>query len=208
MKGTRKNKQERKRSERLPKEMISHPPSIGSYNVTHGTRLRFLANAAFAGNITYQNLLDTILWADTTTVPVDVFHTVKIRKVEAWVLPTIGSAATLEVEFSGVTAGSQGTNKIVTDTSMGIQPAHVSAAPGRESLASKWQLSSTAVAFALTCPSGSVIDVELSFKNNPGEVKAAQNVSVAATAGSLNFRGLDGAAVATTVFTPAVGPAI
>jgi len=191
-----------------PREFISHPPSIGTYAIQHGVRLRFLTNAAVAQTISYQNLLDTILMSVTALSQVDVFHAVKIRKIEVWSMPAIGAASTVEVQLSGSTAGSQGSYRIVTDTSMGVQPAHVKVSPGRMTLASMYQPSSAATAFSIIAPTGSVVDVELSFKNDPGLSVAAQNASVGATIGSIGYRGLDGLAVATTKFTPAVAPSV
>jgi hypothetical protein len=138
----------------------------------------------------------------------DVFHSVKIRKIEVWSVPAIGAASTVEVQLSGATAGSQGSYRIVTDTSMGVQPAHVKVSPGRMTLASMYQPSSAATAFSIVAPTGSVVDVELSFKNDPGLSVAAQNASVGATVGSIGYRGLDGLAVATTKFTPVVAPGV
>jgi hypothetical protein len=178
---------------------------IGSYNVIHGTRLRFVTTAAVSIQVTYQNLLDLILIATGATTVVDLFHAVRIRKVRVWAVPVIGNAATVEVQFSGQTAGSAGNWKVVTDTSMGIEPAYVSASPGARSLASLFQQSGAAIAFALVCPSGSVVDVDLSFKNDPGLSVAAQNPAVGATAGALFYRGLDGLALAASKFTAVAG---
>jgi len=188
---------------------ITHPPSLGNFEIVHSTRLRFVTNAAqLEQPITYQNLLDLILFLTSATAPYDVFTSVKVRAVELWAAPLLGSAVTTTVRFVGETAGSIGSLKTVTDTSMGVQPAHVKARPGANTLASMFQVSSGAVAFDLTCPTGTVVDVELSYKNLPGIAVAAQNVSVGATVGILAYRGLDGLGAATSKFTTAVLPQV
>jgi hypothetical protein len=191
-----------------PRGIIPHPPMIGSYAVIHGTRLRFVTNAAVAQTITYQNLLDLILVGQTALLANDLFHSVKIRRIQAWATPVLGTSTTIEIQMSGSTAGSVGSYKLVTDTSQGIEPAYVSATPVRMTLASMYQQSSAATAFSIIGPSGMVVDLDLSFKNDPGLSVAAQNATVGATIGAVAYRGMDGLAAAATKFVPAVLPSI
>lgn len=164
--------------------------------------MRFVTNAAFSGNVTFQNLLDMYLVAATATTVFDVFQTVKIRRVRVWALPILGQATSVSVEYAGVTAGVAGDQAFHTDTSMGIQPAHVDARPSAKSLASNYQVSSTAVAVGLNIPSGSVIDFEVSYRGHLVSAIAAQNASVGAVAGAFYLRGADGLAAATSKFVP------
>jgi len=183
---------------------VTHPPKIPQMNVAHGVRMRFICAAAAAqANITYQNLLDTFLIVTSATVAYDLFQSVRLRAVEIWATPILGQATTTQVVFVGSSASDDGSSKIVTDTSMGIQPAHIRATPGRLSPQALWQnAASASVAFQITCPAGSVIDLELSFKNRFGAVVAAQNAVVGGATGSVVNRGFDGLAIATTKFTP------
>lgn len=165
--------------------------------------LRFRATAAFILGITFQNLLDTLLVATTAVAGTDLFQTVRVRRVRLWGMPAIGAASTCSVEFSGVVAGIVGDQAIHTDTSMGVQPAHVDARPNLRSLASDFQVSSAAVAFTISGPAGSVVDVDLSFRSQYGVVNSAvQNALVGATAGIQYLRGLDGLATATSNYVP------
>jgi hypothetical protein len=186
--------------------MISHPPQINSYEIRHGTRLRFTLNAAFAGNITWENLLDTILLQYSAVGASTVFHLVKVRRVHVWAESIVGSSTLVQVIFPQGAVGMTGDLKIHTDSSMGVQPAHLSVRPSRDSLASKYQSWSANTAFSLTAPLGAVVDVELSFVNQPGLNVNALNATVAATAGSIGYRGLDGLAKATSAFTPVATP--
>jgi hypothetical protein len=189
--------------------LLSHPPQVNGLELRHSTTMRFITNAAFTGNITFQNLLDTYCFATSTTAVANVFQTVKVRRVQLWAVPALGTATSVSLEYSGITAGATGDQGLHTDTSMGIQPAHVVARPNVKSLASNYQLNSAAFAFALTVPTGTVVDVELSFRGQLGTASTAcQNAAVAATASAFYLRGLDGLAAATTKFTPEFGFAI
>jgi hypothetical protein len=185
--------------------MISHPPPINKYEIRHNTRLRFVTNAAVSLGITFQNLLDLILFATGATTVFDVFTAVKVRAVEVWTVPALGTATTATVIFNGTSAALISDQSIHTDTSMGIEPAHVIARPEPRSLAANYQESSgSSAAFVLIAPTGSVVDVELSFVGVFVSGTAAQNAAVGATAGDTYLRGLDGLATATTKMPPAL----
>jgi hypothetical protein len=181
---------------------ISHPPQVPQLNIAHAVRMRFVAGSAANQNVSYQNLLDTFLVASGATAVWDVFQAVRIRAVEAWAVPVIGNASTIEVQFLGNVAGQYGKPQVWTDTSMGVQPAHVRAVPSRQSTLALWQQSSADIAFNIQCPAGTVVDLELSFIGRFGVPTAAQNVLAATSAGAFYVRGFDGLAIATTKFVP------
>lgn len=183
--------------------MVSHPPQINGLELRHSATLRFRVTAAVSNfDITFNNLMDTILVATTATAGTRMFQAVKIRRVRVWGMPAVGAASSVALEFSSVTTGVIGDQQIHTDTSMGVQPAHVDARPSSRSLAYDYQLGSTAIAFNLSCPAGSVIDVELSFRSQYVANNGGTLALVAATAGSQYLRGLDGLATATSNFVP------
>jgi hypothetical protein len=188
--------------------MIPHPPQIHEYAVRHGTRLRFVCNAAFNAGITFQNLLDTMLVATSAIVGYDQFFAVKIRGVEVWATPALGTAVDVSVIFDAAVVGQIGDQRLHTDTSMGIEPAHVKCKPSPKSLASDFQLSTANIAMFLSCPAGAVVDVELTFvQSAAAQSVEALNALVGATVGAPYWRGLDGVAAATSKFTP-VAPAV
>lgn len=167
--------------------------------------MRFQTNAAASANITFQNILDTVLVATGATAGSDLFEAVRINSIEAWAASVTGAPTTVEVVFSGATVGAAGDQKLHTDTSMGIEPAHVKARPDPLTQAGQFQPSSADIAMQLDVPSGTVIDLSLTFRQPVlGTAVSSQNVLVAATAGVVYYRGLDGKATATTVF-PVVG---
>jgi len=183
--------------------MVSHPPQIPSLQVKHSTLLRFVANTAVSQDITVADLLDLILFATSATAVYDLFTAVKIRYVEVWSLPAIGTANTVTVEFDGGNLGVLGDRRTHTDTSMGIQPAHVLAKPSGRSQASQYQSTTSDPIFFLQCPAGSVVDLALTFNGDFVDPVLAQHVAVAASTGAVYLRGLDGLAAASTKLPPA-----
>jgi hypothetical protein len=185
--------------------IIPRPPTIQGLQLVHRKRLRFVTNSSFSGNITYANLLDTILFAATTTQSYDAFFAVRIKAIECWAAPAQGTSSSVTVQFIGTTsAGSPGDYRVWNDTSMGVEPAHVRAVPAARSNACLFQTSSSDIAFAITVPTACVVDLDAEFIGSFGQAQAAANVSVAATVGATYLRGLDGSAKAGTVFVPSV----
>jgi hypothetical protein len=185
--------------------MIPHPPPIQSFGITHSTKLRFIATAAFAQTtVTFQNLMDLINIALTTVTAAQLFFRTRVRKVEMWANPALRTAVSVQCEFLGSVVGDQGDTKIHTDTSMGIEPAHVVARPAARSGLALFNGSSAQSAFVLTGPAGTVIDVELTYRGAPGMFTATQNAPVGAVAGAWYYRGLDGLAIGATNFVPVI----
>jgi hypothetical protein len=197
-----KQKSSRKGLRRRPKAVqmgIAHPPPIRDYAIQHSRRMRFVANAAYTGTLTYQNLLDTLLVATSAVAGSCLFTAVRIRYVELYAVPILGQAATVQLVFDGQTVGAAGDQRVITDTSMGIEPAHLKGRPQARSGASLFQVSSATAAFYLSIPAGTVVDVGLDFKQALlGGTVACQNALVGATPGAQYLRGLDGLAIATT----------
>jgi len=153
---------------------------------------------------TFQNLLDSINIVASAVTAFDLFDQVRVNFVEIWAAPVQGNAPQqVALEYSGATVGVAGDGRLYSDSSMGIEPAHVRAAPSRLSQAGLWQASSTGVAFQLTAPIASIIDVDLSFRTVQSDAPVAvQNVPAGATPGQLYYRGLDGLAIAATQLPP------
>jgi hypothetical protein len=186
--------------------VIPRPGPIASYEIVRSKLLRFVCNSSFGGNITFQNLLDCILFTTTATVPYDLFYMVRMKKITIWCLGALGTAETVQVVFDGTTAGSQGDRVLHSSTSMGIEPAFLSCGPKKDTLSANFQISSTANCFQLIVPVGAVIDLMCDYKSDSlGNATAAQNVSVGSDVGCIAYRGLDGLAQATSKFSPPNG---
>jgi len=207
MSGKRGAKNRRNNSrESKDSQVISHPPQIRTYNIVHSQRMRFTVQGSlFNDDITFYDLLDTICFSTTAIQLYHVFSSVKVRAVEVWAAPVQGGAPnTVSVQFTGASAGAAGDQQLYTDTSMGIEPAHVFAHPNVKSQASQFQLSVVETAFHLVAPVGAVVDVELTFKQDFAAPLVAQNASVGAAVGAIYLRGLDGLAASTTKLPPAL----
>ncbi len=165
--------------------------------------MRFrLASNQVQTAITFANLLDTVVLADTAVSAFDLFDQVRINFVEIWAVPAIGTTAEVALEWGGQGPGATGDGRIVSDSSMGLEPAHFRSAPSRTSQASQWQ-AGVGTAFIVSAPQSAIVDVNCSFRTvqNLPPVAAAAAL-VAATAGELYYRGLDGLAIAGTQFVP------
>jgi len=201
------NKKSRNGNRRPPRggaTIIPRPQQINGYEVNHKVRMRFTTNAAVSQVITFQNLCDTILMVTSATAGYQLFRTVRVRRVRCWAIPTLGQSVSVTVIFNSDSIGSFGDRKVHQDSSMGIEPAYVSCSPALKSLACDFQGGNqTNDAFFIECPTGSVIDVDLSFRGDAlgAAPNVAQNALVAATVGTVGYRGLDGLAKATTLFT-------
>jgi len=182
---------------------IMHPPPIHP-ELTYKHRLRFTCLTAGSQVVTAQNLLDCLLVSSTATAAWDLFDVVKIREVEMWAISAgTPSPTSVLLEFPGQSGAVAGDGRNYSDTSMGIQPAHIRARPERLSGAAQWQASSSFAMFeVLNCSVGTVIDVSCSFRNIEVPPVAAQNATVGAVPGQWYFRGMDGLATGTTKFPP------
>lgn len=210
MNGKSKSKQSgpRRRQRRgAAQDLVPHPPPFQAAFVV-GKVLRFKASSALSGlAITQTNLLDLLCMADTTTTAQRLMSSALLRKVEIWgPMASDLSPVTVSVEFPTDAANAIGaSNALKSDTSMGAtRCAYVGFKPRPGSVASFWAArASSASILKLTGPTGSIVDVHLTYVLQNGEsAQAVANALVAATVGVVYCRGLDGVAAATTVLPP------
>jgi len=205
----------------VPKGTI---PKQVSDQLSTGFTLRYITTGiggAAQTNVTWQNLLDSWMIATSPTTAYQLFDFVKVKRVIIRALTTAAPngnlAASVGVEFPGLSVGRQGGGKQASDSNIGTnRPAVVVLRPDRGSQAAQWQSSSTDIAFTLRATDynaaviiGALIDVEVAFKNS-GDVSPAAISSAAAgmSTGNLYFGGVDGGRLAATwarsVFIPRV----
>lgn len=192
-----------------------------------GITLRFITTGtggSASTTITFTNLLDAWCVATSATAAYQLFDFVKVRRVTVRGVASqqngaaaVGGPCTVGVEFPGLVVGTQAGGKQASQTEIGsAEIACVSLAPDRMSAAAQWQASTSNVAFVLRAVdysgaimTGSVIDVQLSYKNSADVNPASVTSAVAgATTGSIYFRGIDGAAPAATWARSAFVPRI
>lgn len=196
-------KQSKKQKQNGQRMVLYHPPPLRDHSIKWSTRLRFNTIAAIVANpITENNIMNTVIFAATAVAGFQVFTAARIKFVELWSLPAAGVAPqTVTVSFSGVGVGD---NFISSDTSMGIEPAHVKCKPRKLSAAALFFGSSANVLLALSTPAGTIIDIGIEFVYQWTTAAAATNPLVGATPGAIYLRGLDGAAAAATNY-PSIG---
>lgn len=141
-----------------------NPPQISS-NVRMSHRFRFISSGAVSG-ITFTS--DSLLGAAggigtvTNSTIALCYESVRLKKIEVWAPPASqGAAATVSVEWLGQNSPSIE----ISDTTLSVsQNAHIVGSPPRTSLASFWQVvGSPQNLFVLTCPTGSVVDIEADY---------------------------------------------
>ncbi len=186
--------------------IAEHPPQIPIYQLNWSGTLRF-TTTALQNNfvVTYPMLLNTIVVALTATTSATVFELVKIRKVSMWTTSSgLGSPISISLQFSNDTNTDTGDFAFHQDTSIGVKPAYVSGKPSA-SVQKYWRDNSSGDAFTIYCPLGTIIDVELQFREKVGSVLGGLSALVGATPGVTYYRGLDGVAIASSSIIPAGG---
>jgi hypothetical protein len=203
-------KNKKNKNKQVYQEPFQHPRQLPNYGLSHRMRMRFLVgNTLTAQQITWVNLIDTIGFVANATGLYNIFRAVKLNFVEIWDTSALGAASSLAILFNESDTNLSGDQKMITDISMGVVPAHIKCKPPKSSLSKEWHIGAgpnTTNAFALWTSASAVVDVDLSFRSGTtGTVNGAQNACVGGTVGAVAFRGLDGLAVATTKFICPIG---
>lgn len=192
-----------------------------------GITLRFITTGtggSASTTVTFTNLLDAWCVATSATAAYQLFDFVKVRRVTVRGVASaqngaaaVGGPCTVGIEYPGLVVGTQAGGKQASQSEIGTaQIACCSLAPDRMSSAAYWQASTSNVAFVLRAVdyagnimTGSIIDVELSYKNSADVNPAAVTTAVAgATTGAIYFRGIDGSSPAATWARSAFVPRI
>jgi hypothetical protein len=175
-----------------PRRRSAIVPQISS-NVVKSHVFRFTATSAFNGNIRQEDVggaLGTIATVVNSTVTY-INETFKVRRIRIWTPPASqGASATCSVNWIG---GSFAANKEISDTSVSVSvPAHIDCKPPPQSSASFWQnVASSTALFTLACPSGSIVDLHVSYIE--GDDESVNSAAVAtAVLGHTYYLALDG----------------
>lgn len=190
---------------RAAKRSAQPPPFHASFQVEK--RLRFTATAAAAATaISCRNIGDSWLFASAANAGFQIMQAFKIKSIRVWAGPSSTLApVTVALDWSGATAGTLGSDKLVSDTSIGAtRVASIHCVPPKDSQLSQWQSATSGnQIFQITCPAGSVIDLSLSILiNDVATAQAVQNAPVGLSVGSNYMRGFDGLATAASNFVP------
>ncbi len=161
-------------------------------NVRMQHRFRFQCNAAVtAAPILNSDLIGigggVCSVVNTTFVPF--CNSFKLKSIEVWSpLVTAGTPTTCSVEWTGT---NNSPNVEVTDTTVtSTFPAHLKTKPPRNSLASFWQVGSANQICLLTAPTGSIIDVVISYVMNDNETNSITIPVAVGVLGKVYYLGL------------------
>jgi len=187
----RRNISGRRRSTRS----VLHPQPIQSTFVFSKV-LRFQSSTSLSNVlITQQDLFDLLCYATSPTAAYQLVSGIKLLSVEMWgPMSSSLTPVTVSLEYPQFSSSLGGITKVHSDVSMGsMASAHLRHAPEVGSAQSFWQtFGSAASEFILNGPSGTIVDVSLSFVVRNGEtVQAVGGIVAGATTGQTYLRALD-----------------
>jgi hypothetical protein len=172
--------------------MIQPPPFIPTLQLPH--KFRFV-NGANSGTfaITRARLLNLLCTATTAVTTVRLIQAIRLKRVQIWANPTALGAppTTIQLEWLGENAPST----VVSDTSMGVRPAHVSTSPPPSSSNRWWSMSGQLESdplFTMVLPANCVIDVSTEVRTVEQETPFAGDIPAGATVGQFYGDYLDG----------------
>jgi hypothetical protein len=171
---------------------IRVPQYVPTISLSH--KFRFNSGSNTGGfSITRKNLLNLLLVATSATTTARLIEGVRLRLVEMWTNPVaLGASPTsLQLEWFGENSPST----LISDVSMGVNPAHVRAEPPTSSSNQWWSMSGnqeTDPLFSISVPANTIIDVAVELRLVESETPTAGDVPAGATLGQLYGDYLDG----------------
>jgi hypothetical protein len=191
------------RKQRRNLQLVRGTPSIPQFNsrTTVTRTFRFVATAAIAQNYGSSSLMSVPgMMAASATDLYNIARQAKINRVEVWA-PTGTSSTPSTVSLNWIGTGRVSARE-VSDISINVsEPAHISAKPGKDSLAADWFDLTTALDFfSVITPIGSVMDINLTYVLNDSTVVPTVVTVTGATIGLMYYGYADGDA--THLWTP------
>jgi hypothetical protein len=178
-----------------------NPPQWSS-TIKTSYKQRFIAQNNMTGRqITNVELLDLKCVATAATVAYRLLYGMKINSIELWAANSSAIASnTIEVEWYTNNPAYGADSKIFTDTAVGTtNVAYVRARPPKGSFSGAWlpYLSTSYAVFDITCPEGTVIDIDftISFIDDESAIAVTAGAVAGAVVGTLYTRYLDSASV-------------
>jgi hypothetical protein len=154
---------------------------------------RYLSNAAISAvSMNSYNLMYACgVSASSTTAGYPIANCVRLRRIQVWAPPASqGAGVTVSVLFPST---NQSPSKEFSDTSVSVmKPAYVSCSVPPSSTAGFWQNStSNNDMWYLTCPSGTIVDIDVEIVLVDGQNNMASCVLVGAATGGVYYTCLD-----------------
>jgi hypothetical protein len=183
----------RKRGGRARGAAMGHvPPFTPTIKLSH--KFRFV-NGTNNGTytITRAQVLNLVAYAYNTNNTYRLFEAVRLKVVEVWTNPTALGSAPSSVSLEWL--GGYGPSTVVSDTTMGVSPAHIRTTPPASSSDRWWCMSGfneTDDLFTLILPVDCVIDVTLDIRMVEQEAPTQGDSGTGLTLGQLYGDYLDG----------------
>jgi hypothetical protein len=171
---------------------LQPPPFIPTMRLSHKFRFN---NGANSGTFTIlrSNILNLVLYSTSATLTARIFQAVRLKRVEVWGNPVALGSPPSQVSLEWI--GENSPSTVVSDTGMGVRPAHVRSEPPPSSSNRWWSISGTSESdqlFTLILQANSVIDVTLELRLVEQEAPTAGDVPAGASLGQLYGDYLDG----------------
>jgi len=144
------------------RDAVASLPRIGA-SIQFTKTFRFVADAAVNQGIDLTCIRELLGIGYHSALPANGMYRLidafRIKRVEAFSIGALGSSQTVALDWA---SSNTGRSTRVSDTSLGMAPAHISTVPPANSAPAFWQNTNGSVAmFTLTVPSGAVVDVTL-----------------------------------------------
>jgi hypothetical protein len=172
--------------------VVRVPQYVPTISLSH--KFRFNSGSNSGGfSITRQRLLNLLQVATSAITTVRLIEGVRLKLVEMWTNPVaLGSTpTTLQLEWFGENSPST----LISDFSMGVNPAHVRAMPPASSSNRWWSMSGsqeTDPLFSLSIPANTIIDITVELRLVESETPTAGDIPAGASLGQLYGNYLDG----------------
>ena len=185
---------------------IPNPGALQATGIpTVPMKLKFNVGTASTSTVTWAMIMDTVVFATTTTTLYDLFYSVRLHSVELWLPPAqagIATSAQASIAFDSPTQGDQR----LWVCYAGPNGGYLKAKPSAHSLNGlTWQNSSAVGAFTVNnLPVGALVQLNVTFRTRmgPGSAIAAAQAGSGLQVGVVYFRGMDGLAISSTKFPP------
>jgi len=171
---------------------MAHPPMFTPTVCSQHT-FRFTTSSPIASSITRKNLLNLLQVATSTVTTIRPIQAIRLRAVEMWVEPLAlgGAGASGVIEWMGENSPST----LLSDTSVGVTPAHLRSTPPPSSSNRWWSISGSLesdVLFTVEASNGCTIDVRVELRFVDDEAPTAGDIPAGATLGQWYYNLLDG----------------
>jgi hypothetical protein len=165
------------------------PPFVPTLALKHN--FRFIDSTGGTYTITRASLLNLIVTATSAITTVRLLEAVRLIKIRSWGSPSGATIETNSIEWLGENSPST----LISDSSMGVRPAHISTCPPPSSSNQWWSMSGsleTDDLFVVITSVGTVLDITVEIRLVESEAPTAGPVPAGATIGKVYGVPLDG----------------